>query len=520
MSNSPLVKYTKLSPNCTKPRNHVIDTITIHCMAGNLTVETCGNIFAPASRQASSNYGVGSDGRVALYVDEANRSWCTSSGKNDHRAITIEVANDGGAPDWHVSDKAVASLIDLVTDICKRNKIKQLVWRADKNNPGNMTVHRWFANKACPGDYLYNLHPQIADEVNKRLNVPAASPETYYVRKTWADTKTQVGSYNLLQNAVNAADQNKTQGYRVFDSNGKPVYDPNTASKPVTPQDKPPVTQSSAPPSASPADTLSLAVKHAVSIIISNEGNYSTCVKNDNGALSIGLFGWHASRALSLMKSVIAANTEIAKKTLSEALYSEVMGATATAWNKRIPTDAEASEIIAMLKTPESKTVQDKLAVTDVTVYVQKGMSYGLTDCGALIYFADGVNQYGTASTLWKSIAEEALEGAGDVAAMFAATKAKTQNYLDRRERVYRKIIALNLNGEPAQAPVAPYTVRVLANALNIRKGPGTNFGTNGTITDKGVYTIVDEADGAGAGKWGKLKSGAGWISLDYTAKE
>ena len=104
MSNSPLVSYTKLSPNHSGKRNHVIDTITIHCMAGNASVETCGALFANPSRKASSNYGIGSDGRIALYVDEANRSWCTSSASNDNRAVTIEVANNGGAPDWPVSD--------------------------------------------------------------------------------------------------------------------------------------------------------------------------------------------------------------------------------------------------------------------------------------------------------------------------------------------------------------------------------------------------------------------------------
>ena len=174
VSNSPLVTYTKLSPNHSGRRNHVIDTISIHCMAGNASVETCGALFADPSRKASSNYGIGSDGRIALYVDEANRSWCTSSASNDHRAITIEVANNGGAPDWPVSDKAYSALLDLLTDICRRNGIKKLLWKGDKSLIGqvdkqNMTVHRWFAAKACPGDYLYNRHGEIAAEVNRRL---------------------------------------------------------------------------------------------------------------------------------------------------------------------------------------------------------------------------------------------------------------------------------------------------------------------------------------------------------------
>ena len=175
MSNSPLVTYTKLSPNHSGKRNHAIDTVTIHCMAGNASVETCGAIFADPARGASSNYGIGSDGRIALYVDEANRSWCTSNAANDHRAITIEVANNGGAPDWPVSDKAYESLIKLLVDICQRNPgIGRLRWQGDKSLIGqvakqNMTVHRWFAAKACPGNYLYNKHTEIAAEVNRLL---------------------------------------------------------------------------------------------------------------------------------------------------------------------------------------------------------------------------------------------------------------------------------------------------------------------------------------------------------------
>ncbi len=178
-TNSSLITYTKISPNKTSPRNHIIDTITIHCMAGNLSIESCGNIFANQSRKASSNYGIGSDGRIALYVEEKDRSWASSNASNDHRAVTIEVANDGGAPDWHVSDKAMVSLINLVTDICKRNNIQKLVWSTNKNNRikhlngSNMTVHRDFAAKACPGNYLYQKHSYIAEQVNKKLNPPS-----------------------------------------------------------------------------------------------------------------------------------------------------------------------------------------------------------------------------------------------------------------------------------------------------------------------------------------------------------
>lgn len=172
MSNSKLVDYVKISPN-KSTRTAKIDTITIHHMAGNLTVEQCGDVFAPKSRKASSNYGIGSDGRIGMYVEEKDRSWATSSSANDQRAVTIEVANNN-TKTWTISDAAYKSLVNLCADICKRNGITELKWKGDKALKGkvahqNMTVHRWFAATACPGDYLYNLHGQIAKDVNAIL---------------------------------------------------------------------------------------------------------------------------------------------------------------------------------------------------------------------------------------------------------------------------------------------------------------------------------------------------------------
>ncbi|MCM1234879.1 MAG: N-acetylmuramoyl-L-alanine amidase [Ruminococcus flavefaciens] len=185
-TNSSLVSYTKISPNRTVNRNHIIDRVTIHCVVGQCSVETLGSIFAPSSRQASCNYGIGSDGRIALICEEKDRSWCTSSGANDHRAVTIEVASDTTHP-YAVNDKAYQATIDLVADICKRNGKKRITWLADKEKSINyaptsdemlMTVHRWFANKACPGDYLYNRHSDIAARVNAILAGTAAPTTT------------------------------------------------------------------------------------------------------------------------------------------------------------------------------------------------------------------------------------------------------------------------------------------------------------------------------------------------------
>lgn len=175
MSNSPLVNYTRISPNRNSPRNQPISKITVHHMAGNLSVETCGNVFAPSSRQASSNYGIGSDGRVGMYVEEKDRSWASSSAWNDNRAVTIEVANDQIGGDWHVSDAAWNKLIELCVDICRRNGMKSLTWTGDKN--GSLTCHYMFATTSCPGPYLKSRMAELAQTVTAHLG-GASAPVT------------------------------------------------------------------------------------------------------------------------------------------------------------------------------------------------------------------------------------------------------------------------------------------------------------------------------------------------------
>lgn len=334
MSNSTLISYTKLSPNHSGKRTKKIDTITIHCMAGQLSVESCGALFAKSSRQASSNYGIGPDGRIALYVDEGNRSWCTSSNANDQRAVTIEVASDATHP-YAVNSKAYDALLDLVTDICKRNGIKKLVWSTSKNNRVghlngcNMTVHRDYAAKACPGDYLYNLQDEIAAEVNRRLGSSGTS----------GGQPSTGGGSGAAAADIKVGD--------VVEFTGSKHYVSATAAS-----------ASSCKPGKAKVTAIAKGKAHPYHLIAVSGGGST-------------VYGW---------------------------------------------TDA------ADIKTG-------------------------------------------------------------------AATTATS------------------------------YLVKVTTDVLNIRKGPGTNYGTNGAIRDKGTYTIVAESDGPGASKWGKLKSGAGWISLDYAAK-
>lgn len=330
MSNSSLISYTKLSPNHSGKRTKKIDTVTIHCMAGQLSVESCGALFAKSSKGASSNYGIGPDGRIALYVDEGNRSWCTSSNANDQRAVTIEVASDATHP-YAVNSKAYDALLDLVTDICKRNGIKKLVWSTNKNdrmnhlNGCNMTVHRDYAAKACPGDWLYNRHGEIAAEVNRRIGSGSSTPSTGGTTGSAAGIK--VGD--------------------VVEFTGSKHYVSATATS-----------ASSCKPGKAKVTAIAKGKAHPYHLIAVSGGGST-------------VYGW-----------------------------------------------VNAADI-----------------------------STGST---------------GTATS---------------------------------------------------------YRVRTTADVLNIRKGPGTNYGVAGQIKGKGIYTIVAEAAGPGATKWGKLKSGAGWISLDYVTK-
>ena len=177
-TNSKMVVYTKLSPNHSGQRTHSIDRISPHCVVGQVTAESLGNIFAKSSYKASSNYGIDKDGRVGLYVEEKNRSWCTSSNANDQRAVTIECASDTKSP-YRMNDAVYETLIKLCTDICRRNGKKKLLWFGDKNKTLNyppksdemvITIHRWFASKSCPGDWLYSRLGDLAKKVTAELS--------------------------------------------------------------------------------------------------------------------------------------------------------------------------------------------------------------------------------------------------------------------------------------------------------------------------------------------------------------
>lgn len=344
-TNSSLVSYTKLSPNHSGQRTHSIDRITPHCVVGQCSVETLGDIFYPQSRQASCQYGIGADGRVGMYVEEKNRSWCSSSNANDQRAVTIECASDTTAP-YAFKDVVYQKLITLCVDICKRNGKTKLLWLGDKDKTLNytpasnemvLTVHRWFANKSCPGDWMYARMGDLASKVTAQLGGSTTS-----------------GGTN----------------------------------------------------SGTSGGTTSTTLKYAKDKIVDFKGT--------------------THYASSNATSGVACKAGVAK-------------ITATAKGAKHP----------------YHLIAEKNGGSNVYGWVNEGDITG--------YHSD--SSTATAST-------------------FAA-----------------------------------YKVKVTTDVLNIRKGAGTNYATTGQIKDHGIYTIVAESAGAGATKWGKLKSGAGWISLDFVKK-
>ena len=219
-SNSSLVSYTNLTKHHSGLRTHLIDRITPHCVVGQWSAKKIADYFSNTGKQASCNYGIGQDGQISLSVEEKNRSWCSSSNANDQRAITIECASEAYAP-YEMSNEVYESLIKLCTDICKRNGKNKLIWISDKDtalnyNPASnemlLTVHRWFANKSCPGDWLYSRLGELATRVNVNLtqstgNTSTSSDSLYRV---------QVGAYKNKANADAMLEKVKAAGFSTY----------------------------------------------------------------------------------------------------------------------------------------------------------------------------------------------------------------------------------------------------------------------------------------------------------------
>lgn len=441
-TNSSLAVCTILSPNHSGQRQHGIDRISPHCVVGQCTAEALGAWFSRSSTGASSNYGIDKDGRVGLYVEEMNRSWCTSSNANDQRAVTIECASDTQAP-YAMNAAVYETLIRLCTDVCRRNGKTKLLWLADKAKtlaymptPDEMviTVHRWFANKSCPGDWLYSRLGDLAEKVTAALggkvesSVPAVSQEN---TEDVGDTEKAIWDflYGKIGNACGAAG---LMGNLYAES----------ALKPTNLQD---------------SFEKSLGLSDAAYTAAVDDGSYGNFVHDSAG---YGLAQWtYWSRKQALLSFARAAGKSIGDLSMQlDFLWKEI--------SEGYPA------LLSALHTAPSVTAASTAVLTQYERPADQGESAQKRRAG-----------YG----------EKFYEKYAHAAASTAAA---------------------------SPAPAVPFRVRVKAADLNIRTGPGTDNTRTGKYTGVGVFTVVEVRSGQGSNSgWGRLKSGAGWISLDYCEK-
>ena len=442
MSNSSLVSYTKISPNKTSPRNHVIDTITIHVYVGKASVESMGAWFAETSARCSCNYAIGADGRIALIVDEKDRSWCSSSGSNDHRAITIECASDRTDP-YAINDKVYKSLINLCADVCKRNNIKELKWKADKSLIGqvdkqNMTAHRWFANKSCPGEYVYSRLGQIAKEVNAKLGVSTSKETTKGLQAS--------SLKNLSESEVVAK--------------VGPLFTEEQKRSGI------------------------LASVIAAQFILESGYGKTDLAQNANNC-----FG---------MKKKLSGNTWEGSTWDGKSIYTKI---TKECYDGKTYVDVKAD----FRKYPR---VEDSIA--DHSAYLLGAMNGSAKRYEGL----KGCKKYREAIQIIKDGGYATDPKYVDKICNIISKWNLTQYDLKENSGLG------TTTTEKKEDAFKVFQVKVSIPYLNIRKGPGTNYAKTGKMTGIGVFTIIDLKQGEGSSSgWGKLKSGAGWISLDYATK-
>lgn len=520
-TNSSLVTYTNITKNKTKNRNHAIDTITIHCIVGQWTAKQGCDYFAGTDRQCSANYVVGKDGSIGLSVDEKDRSWCSSNAANDHRAVTIEVASDTTSP-YAVTDAAYKALIKLVADICKRNGIKKLVWstnktdRVNRKNGCNMTVHRDFANKSCPGEYLYSRHGKIAEAVNAILNTSTAtSTSTSKAESTTSGTlyRVQTGAYKNKTNATTQLNKVKANGFDACIVEADGYYKIQVGAYSVK-----------ANAEAQLKEVKAAGFTAAIVAVSGKANTGAGAAQVTDTAKAIWDFltgkGLNAFAVAGIMGN-LKAESALNPKNLQQT-YEKKLGYTDDSYTNAVDKGTYSNFVkdSAGYGLAQWTYWTRKQALLEYAQSVKK--SIGDLDM-QLEFLWKELQGYKAVMTVLKSatsvkqasdIIHTGYEKPANQGDSVKATRAKYgQTYYDK----YAKKTS---NGTTEKTETfKAYKAKVTTSALNIRKGPGTNYSTNGVIRDKGIYTIVAESTGTGASKWGKLKSGAGWISLDFVKK-
>ena len=493
-TNSSMVVYTKLSPNHSGQRTHSIDRITPHCVVGQCTAEGLGEWFEKQSTQASSNYGIDRDCRVALYVEEKNRSWCTSSNANDQRAITIECASDTTEP-YAFRDVVYQTLIKLCIDICKRNGKNKLIWFGDKDktlnySPKNgemiLTVHRWFANKSCPGNWMYARMGDLAEKVTKALQGSSDSGGGSTAKGIQASALKNLSEADAIKKvgALFTADQKKSG--------------------------------------------ILASVSLAQFILESGYGK-SELAQNANN-----VFGMKCSLSGNTWSgSSWDGKSKYTKKTQEQNPDGSMVTITADFRKYPCIEDSIADHSAYLLGAKNgSKLRYDGLkGCTDFKKAVQiikdGGYATSLTYVEKLISIIER----------WNLTQYDAKDSGGEVIRWYRVRKswadAKSQKgaykILDNAKKCADQnqgYKVFDADGKVVYEPKAaepemnvPFLVKVSISDLNIRTGPGVNY-SRVQFCPPGVYTIVEARSGNGSSVgWGRLKSGIGWVSLEFVKK-
>lgn len=493
-TNSSMVAYTKLSPNHSGQRTMAIDRITPHCVVGQCTAERLGDWFAKSSTHASSNYGIDKDGRVGLYVEEKNSSWCSSSNANDQRAVTIECASDSAEP-YAFRDVVYRKLIELCTDICRRNGKNKLIWFGDKDKALNyspksgemiLTVHRWFANKSCPGGWMYARMDDLAEKVTKKLGGASDSGGGIGSKGMQASVLKDLSEADAIKRvgALFTADQKKSG--------------------------------------------ILASVSLAQFILESGYGK-SELAQNANN-----LFGMKCSLSGNTWRgSSWDGKSKYAKKTQEQ--HADGSYEMITADFRKYPCieDSIADQSAYLLGAMNGKKlrydglkgctdykravqiIKDGGYATSLT-YVEKLCSiiekWSLTQYDAKDSSGGEVIRWYCVRKSWTD--SKTQKGAYKV--LDNSKKCADQNLGYKVFDADGKVVYEPKAAEPAAK--VPFLVKVSISDLNIRNGPGVNH-SRVQFCPPGVYTIVEVKSGKGASAWGKLKSGIGWISLDFVKR-
>lgn len=493
-TNSSMVAYTRLSPNHSGQRTMAIDRITPHCVVGQCTAEGLGDWFAKSNTQASSNYGIDKNGRVGLYVEEKNRSWCSSSNANDQRAVTIECASDSAEP-YAFRDAVYRKLIELCIDICRRNGKNKLIWFVDKDKALNyspksgemiLTVHRWFANKSCPGNWMYARMGNLAEKVTKKLGGASDSGGGAGSKGMQASVLKDLSEADAIKRvgALFTADQKKSG--------------------------------------------ILASVSLAQFILESGYGK-SELAQNANN-----LFG---------MKKSLSGNSWSGSAWDGKSVYTK----------KTQEQNADGSYETITADFRKYSCIEDSIA--DHSAYLFGAMNgkklrydglKGCTDYKKSVYIIrdggyatslDYVEKLCSIIEKWSLTQYDAKDSGGGVIWWYRVRKtwadSRTQKGAYKILENAKKCADQNLgykvfdaDGKVVYEPKAvepavkvPFLVKVSISDLNIRSGAGTNF-ARVQFCPPGVYTIIDVKAGQGSkAGWGRLKSGIGWISLDFVKR-